>query len=126
VRDLLLFIADLPLYLQPLLSDLLNFLLFHFPPREALILLDATLAVLVQFLNVGLLRLEADFVLLCTDTRLPRLLLLCEHGHLADSLLFKSMLLLHTVNSILRVLSTHIIVLHFFDLGADSLFIFFA
>ena len=112
---LLFFIADLSFDLQPLLSDLLDFLLFHFPSGHPLVLLDSTLPVLVQFLNVGLLRLEADFVLLCPDTRLPRLFLFSEHRHLLDSFLFKSVFFFHPVDSVLGLLSPHVIVLHFFN-----------
>ena len=124
MSDLLFFIADLSFYLQPLLSDLLNFLLFHFPSGHPLVLLHTTLPVLVQFLNVGLLRLEAYFVLLCADTRLPRLFLLREHGHLLNPFFFKPMLLLHAVDPVLGLIGTHVIVLHFFNLGSDSLLVF--
>jgi len=123
MRDLLLFISDLTFNLQPLLSDLLNFLLFHFPSSEALVLLNATLPVLVQFLDVGLLSLETDFVLLCPDPSLPRFFLFREHRHLLDSFLFKSVFFFHPVDSVLRLISPHVVVLHFFNFGTDSLLV---
>merc|ERR1719469_1082731 len=124
MSDLLFFIPDLSFHLQPLLSDLLNFLLFHFPTSMTLIFLDTTFTVLVQFLNVGLLRGEADFALLCTDTGLPSFFLLREDCHLLNPFLLKSMLLLHSVDSVLGLIGPHVIVLHFFNLGTDSLLVF--
>merc|ERR1740139_1049981 len=124
MSDLLFFLPNLSFHLQPLLSDLLNFLLFHLPSSMSLVLLDTTFTVLVQFLNVGLLRREADFVLLCADPCLSSFFLLREHCHLLNPFLLKSMLLLHPVDSVLGLIGPHVIVLHFFNLGTDSLLVF--
>lgn len=123
MRDLFFFVTNLSFYLQPLLSDLLDFLLLHFPLGHPLVLLDSALSILIEFLDIGLLRLEANFVLLGTYTRLSRFFLFCEYRHLLNSLFFESVLFFHPVDSILRFLCTHIVILHFFDFSPNSLFV---
>merc|ERR1712166_83834 len=124
MSDLLFFIANLSFNLEPLLSNLLDFLLFHFPLCHSLILLDSAFSILIEFLDIGLLRLEANFVLLCTYTRLSCFLLFCEYCHLLNSLFFEPVLFFHPVDSVLCFLCPHIVILHLLDLGSDSFLVF--
>jgi hypothetical protein len=109
--------------LKSLFSYFSNPLILNFSFGTKTVLHNSLFSISIESDDFFLCILVTEFILFSSKFSLSGFFLFCQECHLLDSLFFVTVFIFHTLNPIFVFTRSHILVLHFLDLGTNSFFI---